>query len=74
MNKTTSKKLSAHDNQLLARIENGFERAQNLLGNEPLIYHEFGIIPDTEDVTQITVIQHRHQLFDKIAKANSKKV
>ncbi len=74
MNKNKFEKLSKHDKMLLKRIEAGFEQARELLGNDPLIYHDFGITPDTDGINSGSLMNRRKQLFDEINKTQSKKV
>lgn len=74
MNKKTTVGLSASDKELLIVIGSRFDLAEQIIGAEPAIYFEFDLKPPSE-ITEIhPVIDHRQDVFSKIASGKPKEV
>ena len=63
MEKPNGSGLTNHDKALIRRIDELYAIGSQMLGNEILMYYEFGITPDKESAPEAGLIQSRQQVF-----------
>ena len=66
--------LSLHDKKILAIINSQFELAEQIIGPEPAIYHEFNIAPEMDSTPDSPLISRRQQLFTQLEPVTREKI
>ena len=71
MEKPLGSGLTNHDKALIKRIDELYTVGSQMLGNEILMYYEFGISPEKESVPKAGLIQGRQQVFHQRTRSDN---